>query len=367
LRVAIVANSAWYLHNFRLALARELSSCGHVPIFIGPSDGYEDKLKAAGFEFRPWRLSSAGRNPIADGSSIVTLRRLLRSERIDAVLSYTPKANIYSGLATYGLPIRFIPNVSGLGRAFIQPSPLTAIVGVLYRIAFRHARRVVFQNSDDLNRFVGSGIVPVARSVRVPGSGVDLQRFTASASAEEPQPFRFLFVGRLLRDKGVVEFVDAARRIAGDHPQVEFVLLGSSHSNNPAAISRKQLDTWLAERVIQHVEQVDDVRPQLQRSSCVVLPSYREGVPRSLLEAAAMGKPVVTTDAPGCRDTVLDGETGFLCKVRDAGALEAAMRRMLNLSPEQRLLMGRNGRRFVEENFDEQLVLRTYVQMLGEP
>ncbi len=365
LKVAIVANSAWYLQNFRLALAQRLRDVGHSVVFIGPSDGHEHKLLQAGFAFCHWPLASAGTNPWTEGRSVLALHRILAAQQVEAVLSYTPKANIYSGIALRGRGLRYLPNVSGLGRAFIKPSPLLRpLVSVLYRLAFKPAGKVVFQNEDDRERFVAARIVERDRTLRVPGSGVDLQRFKPSEQPLPGQPLRFLFVGRLLRDKGVEEFVEAARRIRRDAPDTRFVMLGSSHSDNPAAISRERLQQWLDEGVVEHIEQLDDVRPQLGSAHCVVLPSYREGVPRSLLEAAAMAKPIVTTDAPGCRDTVIDGLTGYLCAPRSVAALETALRRMLALDAGERQAMGNQGRHFVEQHFDEGRVLETYVTLL---
>ncbi len=366
MKVAIVANSAWYLQNFRLALAQRLREVGHAVVFIGPADGHEHKLQQAGFAYCHWPLASAGTNPWTEGRSVLALHRLFAAQQVDAVLSYTPKANIYSGIALRGRGLRYLPNVSGLGRAFIKPSPLLRpLVSVLYRLAFKPAGKVVFQNEDDRERFVAAGIVERDRTLRVPGSGVDLRRFTPS-DTPPALPLRFLFVGRLLRDKGVEEFVEAARRIRRDQPDTRFVMLGSSHSDNPAAISRERLQQWLDEGVVEHIEQLDDVRPQLRSAHCVVLPSYREGVPRSLLEAAAMAKPIVTTDAPGCRDTVIDGLSGYLCAPRSAAALEAALRRMLALGASEREAMGQQGRRFVEQHFDEERVLETYITLLDQ-
>lgn len=366
MKVAIVANSAWYLQNFRLALARHLKARGHDIVFIAPADGYEARLQEAGFGFAPWSLASAGVNPFTELGAVLSLRRMLKAQGAQAVLAYTPKGNIYSGLALKGRPCRFLPNISGLGRAFIAPGPLTALVTRLYKHALSGADRVLFQNEDDRQAFVTQfRIVPEALSMRLPGSGVDLQRFQPPARpVASGASRRFLFVGRLLRDKGVGEFIEAARRIHADRPDCEFVMLGSSRSSNPAAISAEQLRQWLAEGFVRHVEQLDDVRDELCQADCVVLPSYREGVPRSLLEAAAMARPVITTDAPGCRDTVLDGQTGLLCEVRSAVALEQAMRRLLAMPAARWQAMGLEARRFVEAHFSEQRVLDTYARLL---
>lgn len=367
MKIAIIANSAWYLHNFRLNLAQELRQAGHQVLFISPVDGYAAMLQAAGFEHVNWDVASAGMNPLAELGAVWRLRKLLVNQQIDALLSYTPKANIYSGLALWGQKTLFLPNISGLGRAFIQPSAITLLVVQLYRLALRQAHRVIFQNMDDLGVFTTRGVIPRSQAVRVPGSGVDLQRFTPSSRPPSPAAqTHFLFVGRLLKDKGAVEFAEAARILKRDHPGLRFTMLGSSTSDNPTAVGAAQLCEWKAAGLIEHQEHLDDVRPLLDAADCVVLPSYREGVPRSLLEAAAMAKPLVTTDAPGCRDTVVDGDNGYLCTPRSVESLVQALRRFIELSPEQKRAMGQRSRLLAETVFDERIVIEQYLRLLAE-
>jgi glycosyltransferase involved in cell wall biosynthesis len=362
-RACIVANSAWYLCNFRLQLGRRLREAGHEVIFIAPEDEYAETLRREGFHFLDWPLASAGKHPLRETGSVAALRRHFREARPTHVFSFTPKANIYSGLALIGLKPRFFPNVSGLGRVFIHRNLLTNVATALYRLAFRRAEIILFQNGDDEEVFRGLGIVRGRVTVRVPGSGVDLQRFQPSplpATADGRR--RFLFVGRLLSDKGIVEYVESAKAIRATREDVEFVVVGSSTSNNPAAIAPATLAQWVATGVIRHVEHVEDIRPLLHEADCVVLPSYREGVPRSLLEAAACGRPVITTDAPGCREVVLPDETGMMCVVRDAEALKQAMRDMLALDLAMWTRMGLAGRAYMERRFSEDVVLDTYAR-----
>jgi glycosyltransferase involved in cell wall biosynthesis len=207
------------------------------------------------------------------------------------------------------------------------------------------------------------GLVSRARSLRVPGSGVDLERFTPQplpAQAGSPRS-TFLFIGRLLRDKGAREFVEAARQLRGEGRAVRCLMLGSSTSDNPAAVSKDELGAWLTEGVIEHIEHCDDVRPWITQADCVVLPSYREGVPRSLLEAGAMGRPLIASDAPGCRDAVRHEINGYLCEVRSADALAAAMRRFDDLPAGERAALATASRSLMSEVFDERLVIRQYL------
>ncbi|WP_374434436.1 glycosyltransferase family 4 protein [Inhella sp.] len=361
MRLAILANSAWYLQNFRLGLARHLRELGHEVVFIAPADGYETRLTDAGFAFHPWELAAGGTRPLQELASLWQLRGLLRRLQVQALLSFTPKGNLYGGLA---LPrgARFLPNVSGLGRLFIEPGALTQLVKPLYRPALGRAACVLFQNEDDRAVFVQLGLVAAERTRRLPGSGVDLQRFQPAPRHGPAR--RFLMVARLLRDKGVHEFVAAARVLKQERPDCDFVLLGSSRAANPTAVSAAELQAWLQAGWVQHIEQVDDVRPELACADCVVLPSYREGVPRSLLEAAAMAKPLLATDVPGCRDVVRPGLNGWLCAPRNSAALTQALRDVLACPPERLQDLGQAGRTLVEREFDEQRVFAAYAELL---
>lgn len=366
MKIAVIANSAWYLYNFRRNLMRALSAQGHTPVAIGPSDAYADRLRQEGFAYRPLALAAAGTNPLRELHTLWALRRALVEEHIDIAFTFTPKPNIYTGLAARGLRLVHVPNVSGLGRVFIHPTLLTPLVLQLYRMAFRRSDRVIFQNEDDREVFVRHRLVPAGKTLRVPGSGVDLERFAPAPVPAAGEPVVFLLVARTLWDKGVGEFVAAARALRREQPRLRFELLGSSASTNPAAIPLDTLRGWVAEGVISHTEHVDDVRPHIAGAHCVVLPSYREGLPRTLLEAAAMARPLIATDVPGCRDTVEDGVNGFLCSVADPSALESAMRRFLALNEGERVAMGAAGRQRVERLFSESSVLATYTSIAAQ-
>jgi glycosyltransferase involved in cell wall biosynthesis len=363
MRIAVIANSAWYLHNFRSALMSELRAAGHEPVAIAPADGYEARLRECGFEYLPLALRPAGTRPWQEVAALWRLRQLLRKGGFELAFTYTPKVNIYTGLARRGLRLRHVPNVSGLGAVFAGRSLLRPLVRSLYATAFRHADTVVFQNDDDRRMFVAQGLVDPLRAQRVPGSGVDLSAFRPVALPARGDAPLFLFIGRVLRDKGILEFVEAARALRRSHPAASFQVLGSTQSDNPAAIPRETVNAWEREGLLTYLGSTDDVRPFIAEADCVVLPSYREGVPRVLLESAAMGRPCITTDAPGCRDAVDDGVTGFVCPPRDATGLLEAMRRFVQAPQSLREQWGRAGRQKMEREFDERLVLRTYLTL----
>lgn len=367
LRIAVVSNTAWNLFNFRLNLMRSLRADGHSVIAVAPSDKYVPSIEAAGFEFEPVAISAGGVNPITELGSVFHLRQALRRHDVDLVLSYTPKGNLYSALAAIAAGTEFVPNVSGLGRAFIRRSPITWAALLLYRLTFRRAHRVFFQNGDDLDMFVGARLVSPERAERIAGSGVDIERFAAlPLPGERPQHAPvFLLVGRMLWEKGVGEYVAAARQVKAVYPQATFRLLGDVSTQNPTAIPMQQVDSWVREGIVTYLGSTDDVRPHVADADCVVLPSYREGVPRVLLEAGAMGRPVITTDAPGCRDTVIGGETGLLCRVRDAEDLAAKLQAFVALPISDRQRMSKRGRAFVVGRFSERSVIDRYRQLVS--
>jgi glycosyltransferase involved in cell wall biosynthesis len=365
MRIGVVANTVWYLFNFRLNLCLALQRAGHSVVAIAPAGEHSRLIEAVGVPFVPVTISGGGLNPWVEWQSVRQLARALAVCQCDVVLSYTPKGNIYSALACLWHRVAFVPNVSGLGRVFIRQTPLTMLVRWLYRLTFRRAKRVFFQNQDDLLTFVGAGLVLPSLAERLPGSGVDLTRFRPQGWPQDAYEAPvFLLVARMLWDKGVGEFVTAARMVHATHPGARFQLLGFLDVANPSAVPRSQVEEWVAEGVVQYLQPTDDVRPYLTAASCVVLPSYREGVPRSLLEAAASARPIITTDATGCRDTVQDGTTGYLCQPKNAQDLADKVLDFLALPQAERHAMGQRGRRYVEDNFDERLVIERYLAVV---
>jgi glycosyltransferase involved in cell wall biosynthesis len=257
-----------------------------------------------------------------------------------------------------------ILNVTGLGTGFLSSRALETLVSLLYKVAFGRVDRVFFQNSDDRDQFLAKGWVKEDRLRMIPGAGVDLARFApAPFKPRSSAPFTFLFVGRVLTDKGLVEFAEAARIVRRDHPNTRFSILGPSEPH-PKRVPEGLFESWVAEGLIDYLGSTDDVRPYIAKSDCVVLPSYREGLPTVLMEAAAMARPVIATDVPGCRHVVENGVTGFLCEARSGSSLADAMTRMIELDEGRRRQMGASGRCRAEAAFSDQLVVRAYFDAL---
>lgn len=361
--VVLSANSAWNISNFRSRLISDLRAAGFRVLALAPDDGHAARIEALGADFRPIRISGSGTSVLQDVRAFLDYLSVLRQVRPYAFLGFTVKPNIYGSLAARLLGIRTINNISGLGTAFIQSGPLATLVAWLYRISLRRSAKVFFQNPHDRDAFIEGGIVREGQARLIPGSGVDLLRFRPRADAAGGK-FRFLFVGRLLWDKGIGEYVEAAARLRPAWPNARFQVLGFAGADNRSAVPLEEIERWQNEAIVEYLGETDDVRPFLAKAGCVVLPSYREGLPRSLLEASAMARPMIATDVPGCRDVLVDGENGYLCAARSAGSLAAAMEKMLRTDPERRRRMGRYARLKVEREFDEDLVTKAYLEAL---
>jgi glycosyltransferase involved in cell wall biosynthesis len=360
----IAANTTWNLFNFRRGLIAALLGAGFRVTAFAPEDRYVGHIRALGVRHVHLPLKNSGTNPVKEFFTILKILAILRRDRPALLLTFTPKPNIYASIAAAWLNIPVIANVAGLGRAFVEAGWLKLVSRILYRIALRHPSTVFFQNGEDMALFVSARLVQSDKAALLPGSGVDVQRFRP---VDRPlrERFVFLFVGRLLADKGVREFVNAARILRADGQTFECRLLGFIDQGNPTAIAQRELQQWEREGVIRYLGSLDDVATALAEADCVVLPSYyREGCPRSLLEAASMAIPLVAADSIGCREVVKDGENGFLCRPRDATDLAAKMQQMITLSPEQRAEMGRKGRMRVEREFDERLVFSKYMDAI---
>ena len=363
-RVVLGGNSSWNIVAFRSGLIRALRQNGYEPIVIAPVDAAaEGRMTALGLERIVIEMERSGLNPFADLRLLLQYRRILRRLRPVAYLGFTIKPNIYGSVAARSAGVPAIPNISGLGTVFIKGGPLLGLVTALYRFALRHAPVVFLQNPDDRALFLERGLVRAGQARLLPGSGVDLDRFRPA-----PLPtgaITLLFIGRLLGDKGVRELIDAARIVKKDR-NIRIQLLGPLDVGNRTAVSRAELDRWIAEGLVDYLGETDDVRPFIAQATAVVLPSYREGLPRRLLEAAAMARPLIATDVPGCREVVEDGVNGFLCRANEPESLAQAMLRLAELSADRRSAMGSESRRKVEERFSESVVIAAYLDAIGE-
>lgn len=362
--IIVCANQAWNLVNFREGLIRALIAKGFDVLAVAPPDAVmEARLADMGCRFAAAPVDAAGLSPRRDLATFLAFRRIIAREKPLAWLSWTIKPNVYGSLAAGLAGVPAFPNVSGLGTAFIRRNLLTTLVKGLYRFGFSRAPVVFFQNTDDRDLFVGEGLVRAGQAGLLPGSGVDPQKWSPPPGGR-PGPRRFLMIARMVADKGVREFAAAAKILHPKWPDARFTLMGPLDVANRTAISRSEVEAWQAEGLVDYRPASDDVRPAMAEADFIVLPSYREGLSRVLLEAAAMGRPIVTTDVTGCRDVVREGENGFLCEARDAGSLAAALDRAAQCSDAAWQRMADAGRARVIAEFSQERVTTIYLEAL---
>ena len=362
LHICLVSNSAWSVYMYRQGLLRTLAATGVRVTVIAPHDDTVAAIESLGAAHVDIPLASKSINPLHDLRTLWALWRAYRQLRPDLIFHYTIKPNIYGSLAAMLARVKSIAVTTGLGYVFIQPTRTAKVAKLLYRLAFRFPREVWFLNSDDRATFIEQGLLAhPERAVLLHGEGIDLAQFHFLPLAADKPTFDFVLIGRLLWDKGVGEYVEAARRLKARYPHARFRLLGPVGTANPSAIPRAELDQWIKQGVVEWLGETSDVRPYIEQADCVVLPSYREGMPRTLLEASAMGRPIVASRVPGCQDVVDDGVTGLLCAARSADQLAEAMTRMLEMSFARRSAMGTAGRERMLAKFDERAIVALYL------
>ena len=363
--ILVVVNSAWNVINFRAGVIKGLKAKGFRVIAVAPVDIDRTLLEDLACEFHEVKMLPQSLNPWVDLIFMTNLLWLIKRTRAKACLFYTTKPNVFGSLSARLVGVPYVNNISGLGSVFIGEGWLVKLMTFLYRVALKGSSCVFFQNPDDRDLFVQQQIVRLDQTQLLPGSGVNLERFKPSDLVRSSdQPFSFILIARMIKDKGIVEFIEAAKEVHELHSNVEFQLLGFLGVQNPTAISKEQIEEWSQLPFVHYLGAADDVRPFIERSDCVVLPSYREGTPKALLEAAAMAKPIIATRVPGCKEVVEDGVTGYLCEVKSARDLAQKMIQMLELSAVQRARMGQLGRLKMEQQFSEQTVIDRYLAVL---
>ena len=363
MKVTLVSNTSWYIYNFRENLIRTLQQDGHEVFVIAPRDSYVDKLTAMGVKHYELILSRRGKNLFREITSCIRLLRLLRAIKPDMVLTFTIKCNLYTGICRRFLEFEQIANISGLGETFDGKGFVNCIVSHLYRFALARAKRVFFQNNEDRQTIIEYGLLPTYLCKRIPGSCVDLDAYSPSRLFPRDRAMRFLMFGRLIPKKGYDLFMKTAENIRlGGNYNAEFWIMGIvDDSRKESRELLERIQTLQRKGVIRCLPPSDDVATVLQQVDVVVLPSeYNEGVPRSLLEAMACGKPIITTDWKGCRDTVEHGKNGYLVKVGDEEDLRLYVQQFLETRVEELHQMGMASREKAQREFDEKEVLKAY-------
>jgi len=368
MKIAIVANSSWAAYNFRLNLAEGIARDGFEVIFIIPfDDNYSEKLRK-NFECHNLAIDAKSLNPLKELKVLFNLFRFYRKLKPDLVCHFTIKLNIYGSITAWLCNIPSIANITGLGTVFITRSLATYVAKLLYKFSLLFPSKTFFQNKEDLNYFLEKKLISNSSIELLPGSGVDLNKFKFNPVIPNKDTFVFLMISRLLKDKGIYEYIDAIKIIKNKYPDqlIEFQLLGEVNANNKSAIKISKLNLWVESGLINYLGVSDQVQNNILASHCVILPSYREGMPRSILEAFAVGRPSIVSDVPGCRDIVDHKENGLLCKVKSPEDLARKMIEMIKLPEEDRIKFAKNGRNKIENYFDERIVISKYIKSIND-
>jgi len=341
-----------------------LKAKGYEVHTVAPVDDYTPHLVSAGCIHHPVKMDSRGANPIKDSALILELWNIYRKVKPDVVLHYTIKPNVYGTLAAAMLRIPVINNVCGLGTVFLKKNLVSLIAVLLYKVAFRFPKKIFFQNPEDLNLFVRRNLSPASTADLLPGSGIDLEKFKPTEFKRNDK-FTFLLISRLITDKGILEYIAAVKRLKAQGVEARFQILGPKDPKHKRGIKLSIIEGWIKSNTIEYLGTTTDVRHFIQRADCIVLPSYREGTPRTLLEAASSGKPIITTDVPGCHQVVVHNHNGLLCKMKDELDLAEKMKTIAEFDNYTLKTFGENGRKKMEKEYAEHIVIDKYLHALS--
>lgn len=358
--ILILTNSIGGLHSFRKEVVKAIVDAGYEVYISEPDDDERVRyFEEIGCHIVKTNFNRRGMNPIEDFKLMLKYRKMMKQLKPKAVLTYTIKPNIYGGIACRLTGTPQLANVTGLGDAMENGGWLQKLTVGLYKVGIGKARCVFFQNKSNRDLCIRLGIADV-KSKLLPGSGVNLEHHKMQSYPEDDGEVRFLFIGRLQKDKGIEEYFEAAKAIRAKYPNTEFRILGRVEVDYDGKL--QQLEK---EGVVNHLGVTSDVRPYIGAVECTVMPSYHEGMSNVNLESAANGRPVITTDVPGCKETVDDGRNGYLVEAKSAESLTATLEKFIALPYSQKVLMGQEGRKKVEREFDRQIVVSAYMKELA--
>ena len=365
-KIAFVANTSWSVYNFRLEVAQHLKSLGYLIYVIAPRDKHSEKLIAQGFTFIEAPIKPYSSSPLDDFKYFLFLLKTYKRQKFHHIFHYTIKSNLYGSFAARIVNTDSTIIVTGLGRVLKMPTSFKKLtVHFLYKYATKSTKHLWFLNKADIAYFKKSGLTNRSDILLLPSEGVDIQKYI-SEQEKDYSKISFLFAGRLLKEKGIEHFIKAAEAVKTYYKYVDFDIVGFIDPKDADSINQKSLHQYHSDGVIHYHGDTEDIRPFIQKSSCVVLPSsYGEGVSRILLEAASMSTPIITTKNRGCSEVVIDGYNGFLCHKNDAVNLTAQMLSFITLDEEAKRIMGQNGRTVVSRLYDIKRVIKVYENHLN--
>ena len=359
MRILVLSNNGHGLYQLRRELFDALINSNHEVYISVPCDQCVKKIENMGCHLIETKISRHGVNPITDFMLYMKYKSILKEIKPDIVFTYTIKPNVYGGLACQACKVPYLANVTGLGVAIQNGGILQKITLMMYKIGLKGAKHVFFQNSENHHFMTESSIVTSPTTI-LPGSGVNLEHYAYAEYPPENDGIHFLFVGRIMKDKGIDELLAAAREIKGIYSNVVFDVVGGYDGPYEIVIKRA-----IEEGVIKYHGPQEDVRPFYRACHCVILPSYHEGMSNVLLEGAAIGRPLITTDIPGCREAVKDGVNGYLCKARNGDSLYEAILKFLHHGNDMRGKMGEQSHRLVEQSFNREIIIEKYLKEIN--
>ena len=349
-----------------MSLMYAIRDAGYEVIAIAPYDEYSEKIVQEGFAFHSISLTARGINPLEDLKTLYAFYKVFKEVSPDIICQYTIKPNIYGSIIANHLNIKMVNNIAGLGTLFGKENMVTKVAKKLYKFSQKNADRVFFQNREDYELFINTKIVTKLKCDILPGSGVDTKRFIPIDKPKD-ENIRFLLIARIIWEKGIAQYVEAARVIKRTYPNVEFCMLGFLDANTLGAVTKDEMNGWVEEGIINYLGVSDRVDEVIASADCIVLPSYyREGTPKTLLESGSAGKPIITTNNVGCRDVVDHGVNGYLCKPRSSKDLADKIETFLNLTDEEKRVMGQKSREKIVKEFDEKIVIDKYLSALRD-
>ena len=364
-KIAVIENGLLSTYTMREGLMMHLLEEGCDVYILTHTNRFVTQVEKMGLKVI--NIGSGNLNPVKVSRYIYNLRRALKKIKPDVCLTFSIRPAIWGNLVTRQLKIPTITNITGVGPLFISKNIVYRTARSLYRNALSQTKKVFFQNYDDMNLFIERKFVKSSIAERIPGSGIDYKKFSPILlKGHDSTSFIFLFIGRLIKDKGIFEYINAARIIKKKFPTAIFNVMGPFWTQNLKrnTITHTQLQNWIDEGVIDYLGEKKDVRKFIAEADCIVLPSYREGTSNTLLEAASMEKPTITTNTTGCKEIVSDNETGFLCRVKDEFDLADKMKKMILLSAEERREMGKKARQKIIAEYDKQIVIQAYLKAI---
>jgi len=367
--VTLSANTSWYLYNFRKNTIISLIENGYKVVCICPNDSYSEKLLSLGCDIQEININSSGSNPFSDMKLIFNILLIYKRLNPLAVFHFTIKNNVYGTIAASLLGIKSINNISGLGSSFIHNNFKSNVAKFLYKKVLPFSYIVHVQNGDD-KKLLEAIIPSIKKSIRlIPGSGVDVNRFSPDlkeSKSSNSQIFKFLFAGRFISDKGLYEIIDSITVINSNEIKCEFWLIGFQDKSNISSINPSVINQWKSVPGLKIFEPTDELEKFLAQVDCFVLPSYREGMPKSILEACSMSLPVICSNVPGCRNIVSENFNGFLCEPKNSDSLRLAMEKMMHTTSENRKILGKNGRERVLKYFDEKILIKEAISIVND-